>query len=242
MSLTAIVAGVMATLKTSDLNKRTLDLVEAQLEHLNSVVEKTSEDTSAKKVDELKKQHKTVLDDVKWHHENALDKLKKQHKTELDYVKRQHEIALNELKWQHENILNELKKKHSVSLNEKIKRLTRAKEELKRERDELRKDLEEVRRVSLLQKERCKGYLTEEEKEKRIKAVEETIWSDSNANYTDDSVSGFSCETHEYSDDELEWWNTVVEEYKSDLILIMENGESERFVKICWNEELLQGG
>lgn len=218
-SLVAIVGGIKATLKTSGLNGSTLGLVEAQLEHLISVVENTSGNTSATKVDELKRQHKKELDDVKWQHENALNELKKKH-----------DVALNELKYEHRELLCK-----------KTRKLTRAKEELKQERDELRKDLEEVRRVSLLNQERCKRLLTEEEKEKRIKTVENIIWSDSDANYTDDSVSGFSCETHEYSDDELELGHVVKkdqEEDESDLILTMENGTSELFVKICWNQEL----
>lgn len=221
MSLVAIVAGIVAILETSNLDKRTLDLVKAQLEHLISVVENTSGNTSAIVVDELKKQHEIALNELKWQHENALNELKKQH-----------DVALNELKEQ-----------HRVLLNKKTKRLTRAKEELKQERDALHKDLEEVRRVSLLQQERCKRFLTEEEKEKRIKAVENTIWSHSEANYTDDSVSGFSSDTDEhYSDDGLEWWNSVVKKDKGrdagDLIVTTENGESELFVEIRWNQEL----
>lgn len=225
MSSVAIARGIEATLETSNLDESTLDLVKAQLKHLISVIENTSDDTSANMVEELKMQHKAELE------------LLEEFKNQLL------EIALNDLKKQHEIALNELKEQHRVSLNEKTKRLTRAKEELKQERDELRKDLEEVRRVSLLQNERCKRLLTEEEKYERIKAVKQTIWSDSDRNYTDGSVSRFSSDTDEaYSDDGLELGSSVVKKDKGinagDLIVTTENGESELFVKIGDNAEL----
>ena len=240
MSLIAIVAGVVATLKTSNLDENTFKLVKAQLEHLNAVVEKTSGNTSANEVDELKEQHKAEL--------KMLEEFKKE----------QHEIALKELKEQHDIALKDLKEQHRVSQNKKTRQLTRENYLHKRELDRLREELEKVCEISLLQKKRRERRLTDEEKEKRTTTINLLIrsdskaykadgsdsdesdsdGSDSDAYYTDGSVSGFLSDIDQaYSEEELEWWVSAKED-KEMVKLTMENGKSEHFVKIGDNKEL----
>ena len=224
MSLIAIVAGVEATLDTSNLDKSTFKLVKAQLEHLISVVKKTSENTSANEVNGLKQQHMVELSEVKRQHEFALNKLKEQHV-----------IALGKLKEEHEVVLSEAERHHKAVMNKKIQKLSRANYYLKQERDELRTDLDEINRTT---NERLwrKRILTEEVKDERNKAVEQIIWSDSDANFTTGSVSEISSDTDE-SDDDREWWVSANEE-KEDVKITMEDGKSECFVKICYNNKL----